>query len=406
MPPADEFTTDYMPIATSDCATRGDVCASTFARLAMLLSLLLGACASPLPKQQTSTPASAIATAAPLEAATAAPPTAPSTPPAAAPAQTSAAPIEPARQLTSAQKAALLRRWVEQQRYLYDIAAPLLLANTDLCERHRRDLLGFIAKTRHSFGEDFAEAAEGTLGLDERLRVMGVLPGSGAQQAGLREGDVLLAVEIEPLPTGPLAERDGAALIAAEMRDRDRLALSVLRGDEHLRIDVPLTPACAMVVNLGDSDRINSYADGNRILITRGMLEYAANERELAYVVAREVAHNILARGPREDMAQAIDRLRTLELKARNEPADNEPQPYSPVSDATADKLALYLLVRAGYDYEQALPFWRRLASKEPGAHGYLHTQLHPHSGYRFSVMAEVARVIKSKQQLRLPLLP
>jgi predicted Zn-dependent protease len=105
-------------------------------------------------------------------------------------------------------------------------------------------------------------------------------------------------------------------------------------------------------------------------------------------------------------MAQEIDRLRDLAPAAHPDASGQELTPYTPVGDATADKLALYMLARAGYDYEQALQFWKRLATNEPAADGYMHTQLHPHSGYRFSVMAEVTRVIKTKQRHRLPLLP
>lgn len=114
------------------------------------------------------------------------------------------APVPPPASLppppVAADKASILRNWIAQQQRLYRVAAPLLIQNTELCPQHARNLLGFTAKNRYSYTDDFAETAQAALGLEERLQVMSVFPGSGAEAAGLRQGDTLFAVEIEPLP--------------------------------------------------------------------------------------------------------------------------------------------------------------------------------------------------------------
>lgn len=303
-------------------------------------------------------------------------------------------------------KAAALREWVEQQDRLYRVAAPLLIKNTELCPAHARNLLGFTAKTKYSYSDDFIETAEEVLGLDERLKVMSVLPGSGAAQAGVQPGDILLVAGIEPLPEGRDAERNAAALIASEVQGSSQLKLTVLRNEERVALDIPLTPACAMVVDLGNSDGVSSYADGHRLMITRGMLAFARTDEELAYALAREIAHNVLTTSPRPDMGAMIDGLRTLDARTALSPPIGAITPFTPVLDATADKLALYMLARAGINIENASGFWKRLAAEHPAQVPNSHTALHPSTAYRLSVIAQVSRAIGMKRKHGLPLVP
>ncbi len=302
-------------------------------------------------------------------------------------------------------KTAALQAWVDQENRLYRVAAPLVLKNTELCPHHVHNILGFTAKNRYSYAEAYTTLAHSALGLGEKLRVMNVLPGSGAELAGIRKGDVLLAAEIEPLPSGPTAERDGAAIIASEMRGRQSMSLTVLRGGQHEVVKVPLTSACAMAIELGNTDDVSSFSDGYRMVVTRGMLQYVHSDQELAYVIAKEVAHNILESDERQDMADVIDRLQVFRTRTVPMAADRV-QPYTPVRDATADKLSLYMLARAGYDIDNTLSFWQHLAEHYPIEIYSGYGRLHPSSSYRFSVMAEITKVLKTKEANNLPLMP
>lgn len=300
-----------------------------------------------------------------------------------------------------------LQTWVDQQNRLYRVAGPLLIKNADLCNRHARNLLGLTAKTKYSYSNDFADSAHAALGLGDRLRIMNVLPGSGAAQAGIRKGDVLLAIEADRIPAGPNAEREGARIANLAMRGRSSVNLTVLRDGKRSTANMSLTRACAFGIELGNADYVNSYADGHRVLITRGMLDFTASDEELAYVLAKEIAHNVLTQAPRPDMGAVIDRLSILK-PGTSVPSGRafEIKPYSPVLDATADKLSLYLLARAGYSIDNAVGFWKRLAARYPADVRYSHTALHPSTAYRFSVMTEITKAIKTKQDRKLPLVP
>ena len=356
--------------------------------LAYLASaFLLAACAAsspPAPTEDTSPPPSTSST------------------PAAAPAATAAA-VAPSQGSASPAQIAALRTLLEQQSRLYAVAAPILMSNFALCKRNAQNVTGFIAKTQFSYPGAVASAARAAIG--ERLQIMTVFPGSGAQQSGLLPGDVLLAVGDSRLAAGPNAERDGAKLIEAAGKVRAAVVLSVLRGAATLTINLPLSKGCAFDIELGNTDNVNAYTDGRRVMLTRGMLNFARSDEDLAFIVAKEIAHGVLTQAARPGMRAMIDRL----MLNQAAPAAVRPpalQAYVPVSDATADKLALYMLARANGNIDNALGFWQRLAAQYPASVAGAYTALHPATVYRVSVMKAVLPTIKLKKSNNLPLIP
>lgn len=303
-----------------------------------------------------------------------------------------------------------LRGLIALQDRLYRVAAPLLVNNTELCKGAARRLLGFTAKNKYSYSDEFIDAAQQALGLEERLQISGVLAGSGAARVGIRRGDTLVAVADKPMPQGPNAERQAAALLAPLVKDHTSVKLTVFRAGSDIMLNVPLTPACAFGIELGLADHVNAYADGARVLITRGMLNFAASDDELAYVLAKEMAHNAL-RHPRRQKMNAtiggvIDNLIRMhpDLSAMGGTAGIRPMPAE--LDAAADRLALYMVARADYNFQNALPFWQRLASQHPATvlNGY--TALHPATTARFTAIEKAIAEIKVKQSGKKPLLP
>jgi hypothetical protein len=326
--------------------------------------------------------------------------------------------LQPARELSqtvpaqpvTTQEQTALRRIVADQERLYRVAAPLLISNATLCKGSARRLLGFIAKTRHSYSSEFVHAAESVLGFDDRLQVAGVLVGSGAARAGIQQGDVLLAVEGTAMPTGPDAERRAAALLSPLVETRSVLKLTLLRKQREMQVDIPLTLACAYGIEVGNTDSVNSYADGRRILVTRGMADFARDDQELAYVIAREMAHNALAHPSRKKNAPAlaalIDELIHLQPNTTALPGPAAIKPYSQSFDTAADRVALHMLARAGYPIDPALAFWQRLAKAYPAKVSHSHTALHPSSVYRWPVIKRTVKAIKAKQAAGKPLVP
>lgn len=119
--------------------------------------------------------------------------------------------------------------------------AAAVAAAADLaCAERTRGALGAELATLHDVRSQDREAAA-RLGLDERLQVVAVDAGSAAHAAGLRVGDVILALDGQPLPVG--ADARGDFLRRAERWAGVR-TIAVLRGDSSLRIEVALRRAC------------------------------------------------------------------------------------------------------------------------------------------------------------------
>jgi hypothetical protein len=304
---------------------------------------------------------------------------------------------------------AALRKLTGQQDRLYRIAAPLLTSNAALCRGNARNLLGFTAKNKYSYPAEYASAAQG-MGYDDRLQVTGVLPGSGAARAGVQRGDILLAVADKPLPQGPDAERQAANVLGPLVTGRAPIKLAILRGKSQQNLVVPLTLACAFSIELGNADNVNTYADGRRVLITRGMLNFAQSDEELAYLIAKDMAHNSLGHAIRQRMVattgSVIDNLMRVQPDLTTTAGTGGIRPYPQELDAAADNLALYMLVRAGYSVDAYASFWQRLATQYPASVPNAYTALHPGTAYRLIMIDKSRQILSTKQAANKPLLP
>ncbi|WP_292936552.1 peptidase M48 [Noviherbaspirillum sp.] len=280
-----------------------------------------------------------------------------------------------------------LRGWVEQQGRIYRVASPLLINNTELCPQHARRILGLTAKNKYSYSADFISLAESALGLDDELQVMHVLPGSGAELAGVRKGDVLLAVEIEPIPKGPDAEHAAAELIGSEMQGRESVYVSVRREGQRMGFDIPLTMACGMVLDLGNADEPGSFSDGQRVLVTRGMLDFVRSDEELAFVLAREIARNEMMPDSHPEITSVIERLHVLESRITAAEFSTAMQPFESDIDSATEQLALDMLGRAGYGVADYRSFLQRLASFSASSVGSRTAPAPSSAPYRISVL-------------------
>ena len=318
-----------------------------------------------------------------------------------------AAPVTPP--VSTAEEQAL-RSLISQHDRLYRVAAPLLVNNPQLCKSNARNLLGFTAKNKYSYSSEFTNAAQYAIGLSDRLQVMGILAGSGAARAGIQRGDNLVAVEDQPLPQGENAERQAAVVLAPLVTGRSSVKLTVLRNGANVSVDVPLTYACAFGIELGNADIVNAYSDGHRVLVTRGMMGAARTDDELAYVLAKEMAHNALAHASRQKTSATVGGIIDNLVRIRPDmstmvgTAGIRPMPAD--LDTTADKLSLYMLARAGYNIDNVVPFWRRLATEYPASVSTSYTALHPNTAQRITAMERTVADIRSKKSANKALMP
>lgn len=303
-----------------------------------------------------------------------------------------------------------LRALVALQDRLYNVSAPLLVDNAALCKSNARKLFGFTAKTKYSYSTEFVAAAQSVLGLGERLQITGLLPNSGAARAGVRRGDILVAVDGQPLPQGSNAERQAATMLGPIVASRSSVNLTLQRNGANLTLNVPLTLACAFGVELGNSDYVNSYADGRRVLITRGMMNFTQSDEELAYLLAKEMAHNSLAHAHKQKMSATIsgiiDNLILIHPDLSSMSGTGGIKTYTQEQDSSANVLALYMTARAGYGIDQAAAFWRRLATQYPPTTLTGYTAIHPSTMDQIPTIGKTVIEITALQTAKKPLLP
>lgn len=141
-------------------------------------------------------------------------------------------------------------------------------------------------------------------GLDRGPGVIVVVPGGPADRAGIRPGDVLLSVASNALPPetdagGPFAPARAHARADAIEDLLERAAgkpfpITLLRDGVVVTVPITPLPACPSRVLLARSDQHNAYADGRHVFLTTGLVARVRSNDELAFIVAHEMAHNIL----------------------------------------------------------------------------------------------------------------
>jgi len=303
-----------------------------------------------------------------------------------------------------------LTKMAALQDRLYRVAAPILIQNAELCKGQARNLLGFTAKNRWSYPGEYNEAAHVAFGMDEHLQVTSVLAGSGAARAGLQVNDVLLAAAGKPLPTGENALNQAGATFGKIIATQASLPMTIERRHKEREIAIPVTRACAFAIELGNADNVNAYADGSRVLVTRGLIAFTRDDDELAFVLARTMAHNLLnhpvIQRNQATIGSIVDNLRSIApdtslligsggIKAM--PAD---------ADAAADRLGIYLAARAGYDTSDASAFWKRLAEAHPATVLNGFSANHPALAPRLAAIDKANAEVKAKKAGKKPLVP
>lgn len=294
-----------------------------------------------------------------------------------------------------------LTRYVSNQDRLYRVAAPLLVKNAPLCKSASRHIMGFTAKNQYSYSADLASSAKKLLKLDDRLQIISILEGSGAERAGVKRGDIFLKVQNQPIPTGINAETDTARLLSTLMTHSANLQIAVERNKLIYNFNIPLTLACAFTIELGNSDVIHAFNDGRRILITRGMVDFLSSDAELAVIAARELAHGALKHTASLQMTvnatRAIDELLPLLRNSPDHHPGKELKSFSASLDQAADRVAIAMLIRAGYDPDLLPLTLQKLASIKNSGVIESYTAIHPLSAERLRLMQEIITQVKQK---------
>lgn len=327
---------------------------------------------------------------------------------------------------TEQQQADSLQHRLAQQQRLNRAAWPLLLANTEVCGKRVKASLGLQYANSHSFsgrpadtssqaksgqsGSSLRDTAIRTLQLGEAIQVLSVTPASPAEAAGLQPGDRLISLDSKPFQTGKKGFNQSAEIFRQLEPDLP-VTLSVYRQQQTL--DLSLTPVsvCDYPVTLSQNDQINAFADHRRIIITQGMLDFVSDDKDLALVIAHELAHNVLGHIPATLRNGLIGGSIDLLLLSQGIPSAGAfalggLARYSQSFETEADYVALYLLARADYPLQGSADFWRQMSRSRPDHINSTTGQSHPGSADRYLIMQATIEEIRAKRIQQLPLTP
>jgi Zn-dependent protease with chaperone function len=273
------------------------------------------------------------------------------------------------------------------------VAYRLALAGAPLCTE-RYPITGMLFHHLAEYEPADRPLMIARYGLDRGPGVLTVVSNSPAARAGLIAGDVLLAVNGRPLPTGAsvaaepnrekwrqLAEEAEAELETALRRGPAELR--VLREGRELTIRLGSLPACLGRVRLARSTQVNAFATGRTVVMTTAMLRFLRSDGELAVVLGHELAHNIF--GHRQ-MRNEDGILRGLGIKPSSVWKREE----------AADRFGLRLMSAANYDLDAAIPFWRRYLRKYDWFPQIFRS--HPSLGARERIAAEEIAAIRREK--------
>ena len=241
---------------------------------------------------------------------------------------------------------------------LHDVAFPLLVAAADWCPMDQEQTYGFLIMEIEPF-KDQAEAEEGS-----RVAIAYVHPQSPAASAGVMPGDRLIRIN-ERTVAGMRAEEVSQLIRRMTVARIQPLQLDVVREGRRHSLNLRAVPACQSTVQLIENDQINRIADGRRIGVTTGTMRFVRSEDELAWVVAHEIAHNVLNHSQNARLRVMLNTFLSATTGVPGDLAGT--MPPRPPLEARADYVGAYIMARAGYDVRAISNFgaeWRAFAQE------------------------------------------
>jgi predicted Zn-dependent protease len=153
--------------------------------------------------------------------------------------------------------------------------------------------------------------------------------------------------------------------------------------------------------NLVDNKEVNAWCmPGGKVVVYTGLLPVTQNETALACVMGHEIAHAIARHGnermSQQLVAQGIQVAGSVALN-RNPQAQNiflqsfgvggnlGMLAYSRKNELEADHLGVIFMAMAGYNPNEAIPFWQRMANASGGNKPMEIVSTHPSDERRVS---------------------
>ena len=302
------------------------------------------------------------------------------------------------------QRELALERLVSDRLRLGRLAYRVAHAAAPLCGERVTHEYGVMLANRRVFGEAFSAAAAKLYGVDQRNRVLSVVPGSPAERAGLVARHHVIKANGKTLPPSKAMPKTFERFLD---EGKGAPAIFTLAGGR--AVFFAGVEVCDFTFDIIDKDIVNAFADGTKVILTRGMMRFAQCDEELALVVAHETAHNIMGHIGKKFgkvlIGSVLDILFAAATGVQTRAfSDAAALVFSKEFEAEADYVGLYIMARARLPIDAAPRFWRRMGASFPKA--ISHATTHPSSPHRFVALANAVKEIEAKQAAGAALLP
>lgn len=308
------------------------------------------------------------------------------------------------------QREMALQTIVEDNLRLFKVAYQIKTKAHSFCDATTH-AVGAVVINNGSFGAPFKEAATSVYGVTDILKTFYIQPGSPADSAGIKVGDIPISINGWTVPVGDKASATLTEKMTAILKDGKPIEVSFLRGAEKLSTRITPEKICTYPVTMSQDDIVNAFADGEKVVIAKGMMRFTKDDTELSLVVSHELAHNSMkhmnAKRTNATLGAIFDAIAAAyRVNTQNAFANAAANAYSQDFEAEADYVGLYMMAVTGLDIENAPKFWRRMAADHPGSIKTNYAASHPATSYRFLALDETVKEIKSKVANGLPLIP
>jgi hypothetical protein len=317
---------------------------------------------------------------------------------------------------TARQKETAYKSILHDQDHLFNISFPLMAANTAFCGTKTTPGIGVTFWSVYTVSPAYKKAAEALYNLYGALAVQFVADRSPADRAGIRSGDLVLAIGGHGIPMKPNARK--LAQETLENAGDNLVDITLERRGRRFTVTLQPLRLCdyPVVVDYENND-LNASATGESIIVDKGMMRFIQNDDELALIIAHELGHNAMGHIRKKKQntlagqigGLAIDTL----LAAAHVPTGGEFSrtgaslgngAYSVAFEQEADYVGMYFMERAGYNSSHVADFWRRYAAENPG--NISKRDSHPTSPERFIAIGRTHAEIARKKAHHLPLEP
>ena len=285
---------------------------------------------------------------------------------------------------------------------LADASWPLITSNLILCEGYTDFQIGIWTARRIRKG------------IGTEASVWGVANDSPAALAGLQLRDTIIAIDEKLVKTSAEARSQLNQMLrqfSKEERTEPIELLVIRRISESsvtpLVFSIQPVKKCRSEIFVSRAVAFRAYATGARIGVSTGLLNFLDKQKDLQYIIAHELAHNVYGHvskvrtrsilGGMLDGISLVTGIWTDGLFAKLGIAA-----YSKRFENEADYVSLYILANAGVDLSGIEDVWRRVSAQV----GLRESRTHPSRTVRYLRMANTRQEIAEKIEKGEPLIP